>query len=45
MSGTTKTFYVPVGSMSEKEARERLKELRKDSDGVIRLKSEPKPKK
>ena len=38
-----KTFYIPVGNMSLEEAREKIGEFRKDSDGVIRLKSEPKP--
>jgi len=47
MSGTTTNnkFYIPVNDVSIEEALEIAKKYRKDSDGVIRLKSEPKPKK
>ena len=46
MSGaTTNTFYIPVGDISEEDARKLMRKFRKDPDGVIRLKSEPKPKK
>jgi len=46
MSGTTNnTFYIPVGDVSEEDVRKLVHKFRKDPDGVIRLKSEPKPKK
>ncbi len=49
MSGTTETFYIPVGNIPEEDMDEFVQKVadkfRKDSDGVIRLKSEPKPKK